>query len=164
MAKSNESKLSEPVDTLGMDPASDAGSTAKASVQSPPATATKSPVDTGELYCPVHNCKMISSSARAEFTLYRCRVKGCQEKGAKQRPNVATPIEPTICPQCAGENPKTQIACTVIQQWSTAVKLHMECPTCSWSVKVPRPDASRLVARDRRQDKTIMGTVTSNIY
>ena len=103
--------------------------------------------DADSKYCRVHNCRLIASASRKSHTEYKCRVPGCQTQAVVMRPEVPAPTEPLACPMCAGkrdadDNPTpVESFCEVDTRKSGFATLHMSCPNCHWSTKVPRPDA-----------------------
>jgi len=133
---------------IGMDVEIDSSTAIVAIAPTRPPAEVNNPINPEpKPYCKRHNVLMIASASTEVATLYRCRVKGCTEKGAKLRPNVRAPNEPLMCPQC-------RVACEVDLEranFGGSINLRMVCPECQFAVDVPRPDASQIMSIQQRR-------------
>lgn len=105
--------------------------------------------DEGRPYCERHNVLMVASGSRPAVTLYRCPVEGCDARAKRVRPQFKIPAQPQMCPQriCAD----APAALEVVARLSTLAQLHMACPRCGFSLKVPRPQFGPQLASQRRR-------------
>lgn len=105
--------------------------------------------DDSRPYCPRHNCHLKSDGATKVATKYRCPVPGCETREKRARPQVKIPAEPMTCPNrsCATGGEKQFLEANPDK--TTGANLHMECPACGFHVKVPRPQFTPQLARQR---------------
>lgn len=103
--------------------------------------------DDGRPYCAKHNVLMRAYATKDKTTHYACPVKTCNERQKRVRKEFAVPTEPQICPdvRCHGQ----KRALEVDPKLSKLSQLHMVCPKCGFSSKVPRPQFKPILSRQR---------------
>ena len=82
------------------------------------------------------------------MTLYACPVRGCDTKEKRARPQTKIPAAPLRCQQrtCRDEERYLEVN----PELSTVANLEMVCPGCGFHVKVPRPQFTPQLARQRQ--------------
>lgn len=109
----------------------------------------------GRPYCPTHNCLCKATSSSKTATYYACPVPGCETRTKRARPQTKMPADAMACTSrscqeaSGGKEGAGKRYLVVNDKLSTVANLHMECGGCGFHVKVPRPQFTPNLARQR---------------